>query len=67
MTKHTRFRQLPYLASRPTIKPLGGQHEAPRGLSTTDPTDRERDLEALADFEAEWERLRYRTISGREW
>lgn len=47
--------------------PHGGQHRAPVGVSTRDQTDRQRDLEALADFNAEWERIRYGQCAGREW
>jgi hypothetical protein len=46
---------------------LGGQYAPARGTSTSDKTDRQTDLEALEDFNAEWERYRYGVVSGREW
>ena len=45
----------------------GGQYAPAIGTSTQDVTDRERDAEALADFNAEWERIRFGTVAGREW
>lgn len=54
--------------SPPTsLADMGGQYRAPIGTSTRDQTDRERDLEALRDFEAALEVAKFGCLSGREW
>lgn len=49
------------------LRHFGGKYRPPIGTSTRDITDRQRDAEALADFEAELERVRFGVVSGREW
>lgn len=49
------------------VRLLGGQHQAPIGVSTRDITDAEDNASRLADFEAAWEEIRFGVVSGREW
>ena len=48
---------------RQRLADRGGQYRPAIGTSTKDQSDRQRDAEALADFNAEWERIKFGRVS----
>lgn len=50
----------------PKMADAGGQYAAPIGTSTRDVSDRQRDIESLADFNAAWQASRNDAFTQRK-